>query len=85
MQKLINDPFEVVDEMVDGLLAAFPTQLEVTPSRRGVIMPCIRGASGWSPVEARGTSLRSSATSGLVLPTALQSETSSRLHRRLRS
>ena len=33
-------------------------------------------------MEARGTSLHSSAMSGLVLPTALQSETSSRLHRR---
>ena len=37
VRKLINDPFDVVDEMVDGLLVAFPTQLEVTPSRRGVI------------------------------------------------
>jgi phosphoenolpyruvate---glycerone phosphotransferase subunit DhaK len=37
MRKLINDPFAVVDEMVDGLETAFPTQIEVTPSRRGVV------------------------------------------------
>lgn len=37
MRKLINDPFAVVDEMVDGLAVAFPTQIELTPSRRGVV------------------------------------------------
>jgi dihydroxyacetone kinase-like protein len=37
MRKLINDPFAVVDEMVDGLATAFPTQIEVTPSRRGIV------------------------------------------------
>jgi phosphoenolpyruvate---glycerone phosphotransferase subunit DhaK len=37
MRKLVNDPFAVVDEMVDGLEAAFGRQLEVTPSRRGLI------------------------------------------------
>jgi dihydroxyacetone kinase-like protein len=37
MRKLVNDPFAVVDEMVDGLEAAFARQLEVTPSRRGVV------------------------------------------------
>ena len=37
MRKLVNDPFAVVDEMVDGLEVAFPTQVELTPSRRGVV------------------------------------------------
>jgi dihydroxyacetone kinase-like protein len=37
MRKLINDPFAVVDEMVDGLEIAFPGQIELTASRRGVV------------------------------------------------
>jgi dihydroxyacetone kinase-like protein len=37
VRKLLNDPFHVVDEMVDGLEAAFARQIEVTPSRRGVV------------------------------------------------
>lgn len=37
MRKLINDPFAVVDEMVEGIGRAFPTQIEVTPSRRGIV------------------------------------------------
>ena len=37
MRKLLNDPFAVVDEMIDGLAAVYPTQIEVTPSRRGVV------------------------------------------------
>ena len=37
MRKLLNDPFAIVDEMVDGLEAAYGAQLEVTPSRRGVV------------------------------------------------
>jgi len=37
MRKLLNDPFAVVDEMVDGLEAAYRRQIEVTPSRRGVV------------------------------------------------
>lgn len=37
MRKLINDPFAVVDEMVDGLEIAFPRQIELTASRRGVV------------------------------------------------
>jgi dihydroxyacetone kinase-like protein len=37
MRKLLNDPFAVVDEMVDGLEAAFARQIELTPSRRGVV------------------------------------------------
>ena len=37
MRKLINDPYQVVDEMVDGLLVAFPDQLRVTESGRGLV------------------------------------------------
>jgi dihydroxyacetone kinase-like protein len=37
MRKLLNDPFAVVDEMVDGLEAAYAAQIEITPSRRGLI------------------------------------------------
>jgi len=37
VRKLVNDPFAVVDEMVDALEAAYPRQLAVTPSRRGVV------------------------------------------------
>lgn len=37
MRKLLNDPFDVVDEMVDGLEAAFGRQIEITQSRRGVV------------------------------------------------
>ena len=37
MRKLLNDPFDVVDEMVDGLEAAFAKQIEITPSRRGIV------------------------------------------------
>jgi dihydroxyacetone kinase-like protein len=37
MRKLVNDPFAVVDEMVEGVARAFPTQIELTPSGRGVV------------------------------------------------
>jgi dihydroxyacetone kinase-like protein len=37
VRKLLNDPFAVVDEMIDGLEAAFPEQIAVTPSRRGLV------------------------------------------------
>jgi dihydroxyacetone kinase-like protein len=37
VRKLLNDPFDVVDEMVDGLEAAYAAQIEVTPSRRGIV------------------------------------------------
>lgn len=37
MRKLVNDPFAVVDEMIEGLTRAFPTQIELTPSGRGVV------------------------------------------------
>ena len=37
VRKLVNDAFAVVDEMVDGLEIAFPTQIELTPSRRGIV------------------------------------------------
>jgi len=37
VRKLLNDPFEVVAEMVDGLEAAYGPQIEVTPSRRGIV------------------------------------------------
>jgi phosphoenolpyruvate---glycerone phosphotransferase subunit DhaK len=38
VRKLLNNPFAVVDEMVDGLEAAYAAQIEVMPSRRGVVM-----------------------------------------------
>ena len=37
MRKLVNDPFAVVDEMVEGVARAFPNQIEVTPSGRGIV------------------------------------------------
>jgi dihydroxyacetone kinase-like protein len=37
MRKLLNDPFAVVDEMVDGLESAYPRQVAVTSSRRGIL------------------------------------------------
>jgi dihydroxyacetone kinase-like protein len=37
MRKLVNDPFAVVDEMVEGVARAFPSQIEVTPSGRGIV------------------------------------------------
>jgi dihydroxyacetone kinase-like protein len=37
VRKLLNDPFAVVDEMVDGLEAAYAAQIEVTTSRRGIV------------------------------------------------
>jgi dihydroxyacetone kinase-like protein len=37
MRKLVNDPFAVVDEMIEGVARAFPTQVEITPSGRGVV------------------------------------------------
>jgi dihydroxyacetone kinase-like protein len=37
VRKLLNDPFAVVDEMIAGLEAAYADQIEVTPSRRGVV------------------------------------------------
>ena len=37
MRKLVNDPFAVVDEMVEGVARAFPSQIEVTPGGRGIV------------------------------------------------
>ena len=37
MRKLVNDPFAVVDEMLDGVAAAYPRQVELTASRRGLV------------------------------------------------
>jgi phosphoenolpyruvate---glycerone phosphotransferase subunit DhaK len=37
VRKLINDPFAVVDEMIEGLTRAFPTQIQVTASGRGLV------------------------------------------------
>ena len=37
MRKLLNDPFEVVDEMLEGVAAAYPAHVELTPSRRGLV------------------------------------------------
>ena len=37
MRKLLNDPYAVVDEMVEGIAAAHPGRIELTPSRRGIV------------------------------------------------
>jgi dihydroxyacetone kinase-like protein len=37
VRKLLNDPYAIVDEMVDGLEAAFANQIQLTASRRGVV------------------------------------------------
>lgn len=38
MKKIINDPFDLVDEMLDGILLAHPTRLRaVTEDRRAVV------------------------------------------------
>ena len=37
MRKLLNDPFACVDEMIGGILVAYPGLVEVTPSGRGLI------------------------------------------------
>ena len=37
MRKLVNDPFAVVDEMIEGVAAAYRSQLVLTPSRRGLV------------------------------------------------
>ena len=37
MRKLINDPFAVVDEMLEGLVGAFPERLSMTGSGRGLL------------------------------------------------
>jgi phosphoenolpyruvate---glycerone phosphotransferase subunit DhaK len=37
VRKLVNDPFAVVDEMLDGVAAAYPKQVELTASRRGLV------------------------------------------------
>ena len=55
MRKLVNDPFAVVDEMVDGLEAAFAGQLEVTPSRRGVVATARSGSRRVAVVTGGGS------------------------------
>jgi dihydroxyacetone kinase len=37
VRKLLNDPFDVVDEMLDGVAAAYSAQVELTPSGRGLV------------------------------------------------
>ena len=37
MRKLLNDPFACVDEMVGGILVAYPGLVETTPSGRGLV------------------------------------------------
>jgi len=34
MKKLINDPDDVVDEMLDGMIAAYPDRFRRLPTRR---------------------------------------------------
>ncbi len=38
MRKLINDPFDTVDDMLGGLLATFPGIVDLTESGRGVVL-----------------------------------------------
>ena len=62
MRKLLNDPFAIVDEMVDGLELAYARQITVTPSRRGIVATARRpgrrvgvvtgGGSGHEPAFA---------------------------------
>ena len=37
MRKLLNDPFACVDEMIGGILVAYPGLVETTPSGRGLV------------------------------------------------
>lgn len=55
MRKLLNDPFAVVDEMVDGLEAAFAEQVEVTPSRRGIVSRARNGTRRAAVVTGGGS------------------------------
>jgi dihydroxyacetone kinase len=56
VRKLLNDPFAVVDEMVDGLAAMFPEHLSLTASRRGIVARL--------PASARRTSIVTGGGSG---------------------
>lgn len=55
MRKLLNDPFAVVDELADGLAAAFPGQIALTPSRRGVVARTARGRRRVAVVTGGGS------------------------------
>lgn len=56
MRKLLNDPFAVVDEMVDGIAAAYPEHVALTPSRRGLVARL--------PASARRTAIATGGGSG---------------------
>src|SRR5665213_3209889 len=38
MRKLLNDPFAVVDEMLEGVLVAYGETIEATPCGRGLVL-----------------------------------------------
>jgi dihydroxyacetone kinase-like protein len=67
MRKLVNDPFAIVDEMVDGLLAAYPRQVELTASRRGVVSTA-RAATRRAAIVTGGGSGHEPAFFGYVGP-----------------
>src|ERR1700683_3972910 len=78
MRKLINDPYRVVDEMLAGVLSAFPGAVRLTESGRGVVLtdrPAHRrvglitgGGSGHEPafVGYLGPGLADAAAAGNV-------------------
>ena len=78
MRKLINDPYRVVDEMLAGVLIAFPGAVRLTESGRGVVLadrPAQRrvglitgGGSGHEPafVGYLGPGLADAAAAGNV-------------------
>ncbi len=55
MRKLLNDPFAIVDEMVDGLEAAYGEQVEITPSRRGLVSRARAGTRRTAIVTGGGS------------------------------
>jgi len=55
VRKLLNDPFAVVDELVEGIAASFPAQIELTPSRRGVVARTARARRGIAVVTGGGS------------------------------
>lgn len=67
MRKLLNDPFAVVDEMVDGLEAAFGAQIELTASRRGIVS-AVRAAARRVAIVTGGGSGHEPAFFGYVGP-----------------
>ena len=81
MKKIINDPSHVVEEMVAGLVSAYPTYLKKLPdttavvrtnndSMHGKVGLVIGGGSGHEPAHAGlvGPGMLSAAVCGQVFP-----------------